>query len=113
MGFAAARIKDYFDPWKAAVDAQCSDDEQCIMTGTFDMYYWWMSAMFGMAGSAFQNIAVAIVASYFVLVLVTRNFLVPLFAVISIGSTITWVLAGVFLSGYKFTLECSQTMSPQ
>ena len=102
MGFAAARIKGYYDPWKSAIDALCTDEEQCILTNKDANYYWWMSAMFGMADSAFQNVAVAVLASYFVLVLVTKNFLVPILAVISIGSTITWVLAGIFLMGYEF-----------
>ena len=44
------------------------------------------------------------VCSYFVLVLVTRNALVPVLAVISIGATVTWVLAAGFLMGFKFDI---------
>ena len=109
MGFAAARIKGYYDPWKSAIDALCTDEEQCILTNKDANYYWWMSAMFGMADSAFQNVAVAVLASYLVLVLVTKNFLVPILAVISIGSTITWVLAGIFLMGYEFEFFAAES----
>ena len=37
-----------------------------------------------------------------ILLIFTTNFLVPIPAILSIGSTITWVNAGVLLAGFKF-----------
>ena len=102
MGFAAERIKTYYDPWKDAVGSQCTNEVPCIFTNKMANYYWWMAAMYGMADSAYSNVAAAVLASYVVLVIVTKNLLVPIIAILSIGSTICWVLAGIFLAGYEF-----------
>ena len=56
---------------------------------------------------AIQNIFIALVVAYFILLVFTGNFLVPLAAVLSIGSTITWVFASVLLVGYKFDVVMS------
>ena len=56
---------------------------------------------------AIKNIFIALVVAYFILFTFTGNFLVPLAAVLSIGSTITWVFASVLLVGYKFDVVMS------
>ena len=57
--------------------------------------------------AAIQNIFIALVVAYFILLTFTGNFLVPLAAVLSIGSTITWVFASILLVGYKFDVVMS------
>ena len=61
-----------------------------------------MAVGYGMVDSAYTNVVAALVVSYVVLVVVTRNLLVPIIAILSIGSTICWVIAGVILCGYEF-----------
>ena len=43
----------------------------------------------------------------FILLVFTGNFVVPIIAILSIGSTITWVLASILLEGYKFDVVAS------
>ena len=94
-------IKKYYDPWRDAVNDQCDDVAPCVMTQVNQIFYF-MSALLGLQSVAVQNIVIALAAAYVVLCIVTANVLVPLLAVLSIGATVTWVLATAFLVGFKF-----------
>ena len=59
---------------------------------------------------AIQNIAIALACSYVVLVFVTKNYLVPVLAVLSIGSTVTWVLAAGLLMGFKLSVNVAMVI---
>lgn len=103
---SATGITKYYKPWRAAVDETCNGEAPCVMTQPWG-YFFWRAALQGLQDSAIQNIVIALIASYFVLVLVTRNVIVPLLAVMSIGSTVVWVLATAFLAGLKFDSNVS------
>ena len=66
-----------------------------------------MDMALALEDGAIQNIFIALVVAYFILFTFTGNFLVPLAAILSIGSTITWVLTSVLLVGYKFDVVMS------
>ena len=66
-----------------------------------------MDVALALKAEAIKNIFIALVVAYFILLTFTGNFLVPLTAVLSIGSTITWVFASVLLVGYKFDVVMS------
>lgn len=67
-------------------------------------YYEYMGMTFGLINTATLNIAIALIVSYLILLIFTGNFLAPVLAIISIGSTITWVNAAILLMGYTFDL---------
>ena len=66
-----------------------------------------MDVALALKAEAIKNIFIALIVAYFILLVFTGNFLVPLAAVLSIGSTITWVFASVLLVGYKFDVVMS------
>ena len=66
-----------------------------------------MDMSLALADGVIKNIFIALVVAYFILLTFTGNFLVPLTAVLSIGSTITWVFASVLLlSATSLTWLC-------
>lgn len=101
---ASARQK-YYDPWRAAVDAQCSDSAPCVMT--VPQFFSYMGVANTLQRAAILNIGLALVVAYFILLIFTGNFIVPILAILSIGSTITWVLASILIVGYKFDVVAS------
>ena len=103
------KIAEYYDPLRKAVDDTCAADGwNCVLTnydgvgGGGGSYFYWMSTLRELATEAVNNIVIALAVSYVVLVVVTRNVLVPAMAIVSIGSTVTCVLATIFLLGFKF-----------
>lgn len=94
-------IQPYYDEWRDAVDKQV--DQDVVLTQK-EILFVAMAGFGGIQRTAVLNIVIALVCSYFVLVLVTRNALVPVLAVISIGATVSWVLAATFSLGFKFDL---------
>ena len=73
---SASGITQYYKPWRAAVDATCDATAPCVMLQPWG-YFYWMAALQGLQDSAVQNIVIALVAAYCVLVLVTRNVRAP------------------------------------
>jgi len=100
----------YYDPWREAVDERCDERFRCELTNfgppgrETANYFYWMATLRELGHEAVMNIMIALVVSYVVLVMVTRNVLVPALSILSIGSTVTCVLAAIFLhpNEYKF-----------
>ena len=99
---SATAISKYYDPWRKAVSDTCNDVAPCMMAD--GAYYRYMGMTFTLVDTATLNIAIALIVSYFILLIFTGNFLAPVLAIVSIGSTITWVNAAILLMGYKFDL---------
>lgn len=104
-----ALIATYHDPWKAAVDARCTGagSVSCEMTnfgppGSRPGIFYWMGTYRELGLQAIMNILQALAMGYGVLVCVTQNYLVPMFAITSTGATITLVLAVIFSMGFEF-----------
>jgi len=102
-------LAEYYDPWKAAIDAQCTSAVPCQLAnfgppgppGGRAVFFYWMATLRELGREAMMNIAIALVISYLVLVAVTRNVLVPGLAILSIGSTVTCTLATTLILGHK------------
>jgi len=115
VSIAPSAISAYYNPWRAAVDARCKGPGgvPCELTNfgppaaQSANYYYWMRTLRDLGREAVLNIIVALIVSYVVLVLVTRNVLVPALAILSIGSTVTMVLATIFSLDYKFDANAS------
>lgn len=94
---------------QAAVDAQCTSEVPCAFTNygppsgssTQSLFYF-MATIRELVREAVLNIVIALVVSYVVLVVATRNVIIPALAVLSIGSTVTWVLAMILALGHRF-----------
>jgi len=100
-----SQVTPYYDDWTAAVEPLCTD-APCVMAcnqGIFER----MATLSEMRNNAIQNIGLALIVSYVVLVVTTMNLLVPFLAIFSIGSTIVWSLGTFFLWGYQFNANAA------
>jgi hypothetical protein len=77
---APKAIQVFYDPWQAAVDAQCTSEVPCAFTNygppsgssTQSLFYF-MATIRELVREAVLNIVIALVVSYVVLVVATRN----------------------------------------
>jgi predicted RND superfamily exporter protein len=61
----------------------------------------------GVSGAAIQNIFIAVAVSFLILSIITRNLVLPLFATLSIATTILCTIETIFLLGYQFDTYCA------
>lgn len=66
---SATAISKYYDPWRKAVSDTCNDVAPCMMAD--GAYYRYMGMTFTLVNTATLNIAIALVVSYFILLIFT------------------------------------------
>ena len=94
----------WFDKWDAFASAHCATDLNCLHTTRLYSFYDVLTSLFSFA---FMTTIVCVACSFVVLLLVTSNVLIAVFATVTIVAVITCVLAGILLLGFAFGMfEC-------
>merc|ERR1719223_1104015 len=94
-GLKPTEVQPYYDEWVVVRDATCTSVAPCVVTG-HDALFYLQPTLAKISSTGVENIFLAVVVAYVILVLATENVLVPFLAVLSIASTIVWTLAMVF-----------------